>query len=50
MGAADNLAELEQRQAGGVGDQAHEEAAAPNRAQTEEAKDDAESGPSGTHG
>ena len=49
-GRPDNLAELEERQAGGVGDKAHENAVATQRSvQTEEAKDDPESGPSAAH-
>ena len=49
-GRPDNLAELEERQAGGVGDKAHENAVATQRSvQTEEAEDDPESGPSAAH-
>jgi len=50
-GRSDNLAELERRQAGGLGDKARQNAvAAQQSVQTEEAKDDPESGPSGTYG
>ena len=49
-GRSDNLAELEERQAGVAGDKAREIAVATQRSvQSEEANDDPESDPSGTH-
>lgn len=48
-GRSNNLAELEMRQAGGVGDKAHEQAVVTQQSvQTQEAKDDPRSGPQGT--